>query len=84
MSSISFWAVASRRPGIWNTNNAYADTSQSVVISNAEKPYMKVFIASGYYDMATPYFAAAYSVSAMNLDPNCDRISRSAITRRDT
>jgi carboxypeptidase C (cathepsin A) len=30
---------------------------------------MKVFVGCGYYDMATPYFAAEYSVSAMNLDP---------------
>jgi carboxypeptidase C (cathepsin A) len=30
---------------------------------------MKVFLASGYYDMATPYFAADYTMSSMNLDP---------------
>jgi carboxypeptidase C (cathepsin A) len=30
---------------------------------------MKIFIACGYYDMATPFFAAEYTVSAMNLDP---------------
>jgi carboxypeptidase C (cathepsin A) len=35
-----------------------------------KNPYMKVMVASGYYDMATPYFAAEYTVSAMNLDPN--------------
>ena len=34
-----------------------------------KNPYMKVFVASGYYDMATPYFATQYTVSAMNLDP---------------
>lgn len=30
---------------------------------------MKVFVATGYYDMAAPYLAAEYTVSAMNLDP---------------
>jgi len=35
----------------------------------AENPYMKLFIACGYYDMATPFYAAEYTVSAMNLDP---------------
>jgi carboxypeptidase C (cathepsin A) len=38
-----------------------------------KNPYMKVFVASGYYDMATPYFAAEYTVSAMNLDPQLKR-----------
>ena len=38
-----------------------------------KNPYMKVMVASGYYDMATPYFAAEYTVSAMNLDPQLRR-----------
>jgi carboxypeptidase C (cathepsin A) len=39
----------------------------------AKNPYMKVMIAAGYYDMATPFYAAEYSVSAMNLDPQLRR-----------
>jgi len=56
-------------PWNWNTNNAYADTSQALSSAMRKNPYMKVFVASGYYDMATPYFAAEYTVSAMSLDP---------------
>lgn len=56
-------------PWNWNTNNAYADTSQALSSAMRKNPYMKVFVASGYYDMATPYFATEYTVSAMNLDP---------------
>lgn len=56
-------------PWNWNANNSYADTSQALSSAMRKNPYMKVFVASGYYDMATPYFAAEYSVSAMNLDP---------------
>lgn len=56
-------------PWNWNTNNAYADTSQALSSAMRKNPYMKVFVASGYYDMATPYFAAGYTVSAMSLDP---------------
>ena len=56
-------------PWNWNTNNAYADTSQALSSAMRKNPYMKVFVASGYYDMATPYFASEYTVSAMNLDP---------------
>jgi carboxypeptidase C (cathepsin A) len=56
-------------PWNWNTNNGYADTSTPLKDALSENPYMKVFIACGYYDMATPFYAAEYTVSAMNLDP---------------
>ena len=29
---------------------------------------MKVFVASGYYDLATPYFATEYTLTHMGLD----------------
>jgi carboxypeptidase C (cathepsin A) len=30
---------------------------------------MKLFVASGYYDLATPYFATEYTLSHMGLEP---------------
>ena len=60
-------------PWNWNTNNAYADTSMPLKTAMAKNPFMKVFVASGYYDMATPYYAAEYTISAMNLDPQLRR-----------
>jgi len=33
-----------------------------------KNPFMKIFVASGFYDMATPYFATEYTLAAMNLD----------------
>lgn len=56
-------------PWSYNVNNGYADTSLRMKDAMAKNPYMKIFIAQGYYDMATPFFAAEYTVSAMNLDP---------------
>jgi carboxypeptidase C (cathepsin A) len=56
-------------PWNWNVNNGYTDTSLALNTAMRKNPYMKVFIASGYYDMATPYFAADYNIAAMNLDP---------------
>jgi len=55
----------------WNygQTNGYADTSLTMKDAMAKNPYMKIFIGCGYYDMATPFFAAEYTVSAMNLDP---------------
>lgn len=60
-------------PWNWSANNQYADTSQALSAAMRKNPFMKVMVASGYYDMATPYFAAEYTVSAMNLDPQLRR-----------
>jgi len=57
-------------PWNWNTTNGYADTSIPLKDAMAKNPFMKIFIACGYYDMATPFYAAEYTVSAMNLDPS--------------
>ncbi|HXF42104.1 MAG TPA: hypothetical protein VNK26_00045 [Pyrinomonadaceae bacterium] len=56
-------------PWNWNVNNGYADTSQALSSAMRKNPFMKIYIANGFYDMATPYFATEYTVSAMNLDP---------------
>lgn len=58
--------------GPWNYNvtNQYADTSTSMKDAMAKNPYMKVWLAQGYYDMATPFYAAEYTISALNLDPS--------------
>jgi carboxypeptidase C (cathepsin A) len=31
--------------------------------------YLQVFVAFGYYDLATPYFAAEFTINQMKLDP---------------
>lgn len=57
--------------GRWNYNveNGYGDTSMRLKSAMQKNPYMKIFVANGYYDMATPFFATEYTISAMNLDP---------------
>jgi carboxypeptidase C (cathepsin A) len=57
-------------PWNWNVNNGYANTSVALKQAMQKNPYMKIFVASGYYDMATPYFAAEYSFANMSLDPS--------------
>ena len=54
----------------WGVNNSYADTSEALRSAFAKNPYMKLFVASGYYDLATPYFAAEYTLTHMNLHPD--------------
>lgn len=55
----------------WNNGDAskgYSDTSDALRSAFAKNPYMKVFVASGYYDLATPFYATEYTFSHMNLD----------------
>ena len=35
----------------------------------SRNPYLKIWICAGHYDLATPYFAAQYTVNQMSLDP---------------
>ncbi|HBB94712.1 MAG TPA: peptidase S10 [Blastocatellia bacterium] len=56
-------------PWNWGTNNGYVDTSVALRTAMAQNPYLKIFVAMGYYDMATPYFAVQYTMHHISLDP---------------
>jgi carboxypeptidase C (cathepsin A) len=57
-------------PWDWGRQNQYVDTAESLRSAFAKNPWMKVFVGYGYYDLATPYFAAKYTLAHMNLDPS--------------
>jgi carboxypeptidase C (cathepsin A) len=65
-------------PWDWGTQNGYADVSDSLRRAFANNPHMKVLHLSGYYDMATPYFASEYTLSHSGFHPSV----RSNITRK--
>jgi carboxypeptidase C (cathepsin A) len=46
----------------------FPDTSAALRDGFNKNPHMRVFVAQGYYDLATPYLAAEYSLSHMGLD----------------
>ena len=54
-------------PWEWGGQTGYVDTSEALVKSFAKNPHMKLFVASGYYDLATPYAATRYTISHMNV-----------------
>jgi carboxypeptidase C (cathepsin A) len=53
----------------FNAPGRYPDTSESLLSAFAKNPDMRVFVASGYYDLATPFFATDYTLSHMGLAP---------------
>lgn len=55
----------------WNWGDAvkgYADTSEALQSAFTRNPYMHLFVASGFYDLATPYYGTLYTVNHMDLD----------------
>lgn len=57
-------------PWNWGSNNSYVDTSTALRNALAKNPYLKVFVAMGYYDMATPYYAVQYTINHISIDPS--------------
>ena len=56
----------------WNYEdfkNRYVDTSEKMRELMSRSNGTKVFVANGYYDLATPHFATEYTFSHMGLDP---------------
>ena len=49
--------------------NAMVDTSEALRQTMARNPAMRVFVANGYYDLATPHFATEYAFDHMSLTP---------------
>jgi carboxypeptidase C (cathepsin A) len=47
----------------------YPQTGAALRDALAKNPHMRVLVASGYYDLATPYAASEYTLSHMRLDP---------------
>lgn len=48
--------------------NKHVDVSEILRGAMTKNPALKVFVASGYYDLATPYFATDYTLSHLDLD----------------
>lgn len=58
-------------PWDWGSaGEGHPDTSEALRQAFAKNPHMKLFVASGYYDLATPYFATEYTLSHLGLDPS--------------
>ncbi|TMG82366.1 MAG: hypothetical protein E6H74_11060 [Betaproteobacteria bacterium] len=57
-----------------NKGNSYASTSPDLARALRRNPHLRVFVASGYYDLGTPYSATDWSLSQLDVPP--DLLSR--------
>lgn len=63
------WSYHEESPRLSYGTNAYANYAEHLRAAMHKNPYLKVLIMSGYYDLATPYFASDYTVDHMQLAP---------------
>jgi carboxypeptidase C (cathepsin A) len=57
------------QPWDYGGGNAFGDTTSLLRNAMVKNPYMKVMVAAGYYDLATPYYAVEYTFNHMGLSP---------------
>jgi carboxypeptidase C (cathepsin A) len=57
----------------WNVGkykNRYINVAETLRSAMTKNPALRVYIANGYYDLATPYFATQYTIDHMGLEGN--------------
>ncbi len=48
--------------------NRYVDVGETLRSAMSQNPFLRVFVANGYYDLATPFAATKYTFARMGLD----------------
>ena len=60
-----------KKPWDWGSaGDGYPDTSDALRKAITKNPHMKVLVCSGFYDLATPFFATEYTLAHMGVDPS--------------
>ncbi len=52
--------------------NRYLNVAETLRLAMTQNPDLEVFVANGYYDLATPFFATEYTFSHLGLDPSLE------------
>jgi carboxypeptidase C (cathepsin A) len=59
------------KSGAWDWGatgeHGFPDTASALRQAIVKNPYLKILVMEGYYDLATPYYAANYTVDHLNL-----------------
>lgn len=71
-SDLAYEILTSRvRPWSFDEHqNQYVNVAETLREAMSKNPFLRVFVANGYYDLATPYFATQYTFEHMELDPS--------------
>jgi len=66
------YEVLTARVRPWNYapyENRYVNVAETLRRAMTQNPFLHVFVAKGFYDLATPFFAADYTFDHLGLDP---------------
>jgi carboxypeptidase C (cathepsin A) len=61
--------TGSVNPWNWGEQNAYLNVAETLADSLTRNPFLKVEVCSGYFDLATPYFATRYTFDHLEINP---------------
>jgi carboxypeptidase C (cathepsin A) len=50
--------------------NQYVNVAETLRKAMTQNRHLKVFVANGFYDLATPYFATRYTFNHLGIDPS--------------
>jgi carboxypeptidase C (cathepsin A) len=50
--------------------NRFVDVAETLRSAMSMNPFLKIYIANGYFDLATPYRATEYTINHLSLDPS--------------
>jgi carboxypeptidase C (cathepsin A) len=68
-TDLYYYTSGGVQPWDYGTGNQFGDTTALLRNALTKNPYMKVMVAAGYFDLATPYHAVEYTFSHMGLNP---------------
>ncbi len=79
-SDLTYFVLGGGVTSPWEfPQNTFADTSGALRSAFAKNPSMRLFVASGHFDLATPHFATRYTLAHMGLTAD----QRARITSRE-
>jgi carboxypeptidase C (cathepsin A) len=64
-----YYPTGGIQPWDYGVQNGFGDTTSALRNAMVKNPYLKVMIAAGYFDLATPYYAVEYTFNHMGLHP---------------
>lgn len=65
------YEILSGEPGRnWKWGSGFVNTGEDLREAISRNPHLKVYVANGYYDLATPFFATEYTFDHLGLEPH--------------
>ena len=68
-SDLPYEILANVRPWDWGSQMGYLNVAETLADSLTRNPFLRVHVSSGFYDLATPWLAARYTLDHLQIDP---------------